>query len=108
MAKDVAAWKEAGITSINVSIDSLDARMFHRITGIDKFEDVMRGLERAFEVGYQKIKVNSVLMKDLNDADFNQFLTWIKDKPIQMRFIELMQTGKWIISFSNIMYQVNC
>lgn len=94
MAKDVAAWKEAGITSINVSIDSLDARMFHRITGIDKFEDVMRGLERAFEVGYQKIKVNSVLMKDLNDADFNQFLTWIKDKPIQMRFIELMQTGE--------------
>ncbi|NNI19451.1 GTP 3',8-cyclase MoaA [Pasteurella multocida] len=94
MAKDVAAWKEAGITSINVSIDSLDARMFHRITGIDKFEDIMRGLERAFEVGYQKIKVNSVLMKDLNDADFNQFLTWIKDKPIQMRFIELMQTGE--------------
>ncbi len=94
MAKDVAAWKEAGITSINVSIDSLDARMFHRITGVDKFEDVIRGLERAFEVGYQKIKVNSVLMKDLNDADFNQFLTWIKDKPIQMRFIELMQTGE--------------
>lgn len=94
LAKDVEAWKRAGINSINVSIDSLDPRMFHRITGVDKFDDVMRGIERAFEVGYQKIKVNSVLMKDLNDTDFASFLAWIKDKPIQMRFIELMQTGE--------------
>ncbi|HDR1022817.1 TPA: GTP 3',8-cyclase MoaA [Pasteurella multocida] len=94
LAKDVEAWKRAGITSINVSIDSLDPRMFHRITGVDKFDDVMRGIERAFDVGYQKIKVNSVLMKDLNDTDFASFLAWIKDKPIQMRFIELMQTGE--------------
>ncbi|MDP9501229.1 GTP 3',8-cyclase MoaA [Bisgaard Taxon 45] len=94
MAKDVADWKAAGITSINVSIDSLDPRLFHRITGVDKFDDVMRGLERAFEIGYQKVKVNSVLMKALNETDFDQFLAWIKDKPIQMRFIELMQTGE--------------
>ncbi|WP_424407873.1 GTP 3',8-cyclase MoaA [Pasteurella sp. PK-2025] len=94
MAKEIAAWKAAGISSINVSIDSLDPRMFHRITGVNKFDDVMRGLERAFEVGYQKVKVNSVLMKTLNDTDFAQFLAWIKDKPIQMRFIELMQTGE--------------
>lgn len=94
MAKDVAAWKAAGITSINVSVDSLDPKMFHRITGVDKFDEVMRGIDRAFECGYQKVKVNSVLMKRLNDQDFAQFLAWIKDKPIQMRFIELMQTGE--------------
>ncbi len=93
MAKDVADWKAAGITSINVSVDSLNPRMFHSITGVNKFDDVMRGIERAFAVGYQKIKVNSVLMKSLNDKEFDAFLTWIKDKPIQMRFIELMQTG---------------
>ncbi|UAY78349.1 GTP 3',8-cyclase MoaA [Pasteurella canis] len=94
MAKDVGKWRGAGITSINVSIDSLDPRMFHRITGVDKFDDVMRGIERAFDVGYAKIKVNSVLMKQLNDTEFEQFLEWIKHKPIQMRFIELMQTGE--------------
>ncbi|WP_040976418.1 GTP 3',8-cyclase MoaA [Necropsobacter massiliensis] len=93
MAKDVADWKAAGITSINVSVDSLNPRMFHSITGVNKFDDVMRGIERAFAAGYQKIKVNSVLMKSLNDKEFDAFLAWIKDKPIQMRFIELMQTG---------------
>lgn len=94
MAKDVAAWKQVGITSINVSVDSLDPRMFQQITGENKFADVMRGIERAFEVGYSKVKVNSVLMKDLNAKEFNQFLAWVKTRPIQMRFIELMQTGE--------------
>ena len=94
MAKDVDAWQRAGITSINVSVDSLDPKMFHQITGINKFDEVMRGIERAFEIGYKKVKVNSVLMKNLNDHEFNQFLAWIKNRPIQMRFIELMQTGE--------------
>ncbi|OOF37310.1 cyclic pyranopterin phosphate synthase [Rodentibacter mrazii] len=94
MLKDVEAWKRAGITSINVSVDSLDPKMFHQITGINKFEEVIRGIERAFEVGYEKVKVNSVLMKNLNDIEFNQFLDWVKHRPIQMRFIELMQTGE--------------
>ncbi|MBF0751076.1 MULTISPECIES: GTP 3',8-cyclase MoaA [unclassified Pasteurella] len=94
MAKDVKAWKDSGISSINVSVDSLDPKMFHQITGINKFDEVMRGIERAFEVGYQKVKVNSVLMKQINDSEFNRFLTWVKNRPIQMRFIELMQTGE--------------
>lgn len=94
MAKDVERWKQAGIDSINVSVDSLDPKMFKRITGVDKFEDIMRGIDKAFECGYKKIKVNSVLMKTLNLQDFSAFLAWIKHKPIQMRFIELMQTGE--------------
>ena len=94
MAKDVADWKRVGVTSVNVSVDSLDPRMFHQITGINKFDEVMRGIDRAFDVGYHKVKVNSVLMKNLNDHEFNQFLAWVKNRPIQMRFIELMQTGE--------------
>ena len=94
MARDVDAWQRAGITSINVSVDSLDPKMFHQIKGINKFDEVMRGIERAFEIGYKKVKVNSVLMKNLNDHEFNQFLAWVKNRPIQMRFIELMQTGE--------------
>ncbi|PJG81943.1 GTP 3',8-cyclase MoaA [Caviibacterium pharyngocola] len=94
MAKDVQNWQRAGVTSINVSVDSLNPNVFHAITGVDKFADVMRGIEKAFEVGYQKIKVNAVLMKEWNEKEFDLFLAWIKDKPIQMRFIELMQTGE--------------
>ncbi|MGF7453999.1 GTP 3',8-cyclase MoaA [Pasteurella bettyae] len=94
MAKEVDDWQKAGITSINVSVDSLDPRMFHSITGENKFHEVMQGIDRAFEIGYSKVKVNSVLMRDLNDKEFSQFVAWVKDKPIQMRFIELMQTGE--------------
>ncbi|WP_249963506.1 GTP 3',8-cyclase MoaA [Histophilus somni] len=94
MAKQVEDWKKAGISAINVSVDSLDPKMFHAITGVDKFHDIMRGIDRAFEIGYEKIKVNSVLMKSLNDKEFDQFLMWVKERPIQMRFIELMQTGE--------------
>ena len=94
MAKQVADWREAGLTHINVSVDSLDPRMFHQITGENKFTEVMNGIERAFEVGYEQVKVNVVLMKDLNHNELPAFLNWIKDRPIQLRFIELMQTGE--------------
>lgn len=94
MAKDVAEWKNAGISTINVSVDSLDPKMFHSITGENKFHEIMLGIDRAFDIGYQKVKVNAVLMRDLNDKEFDQFLAWVKHRPIQMRFIELMQTGE--------------
>ncbi|WP_428772034.1 GTP 3',8-cyclase MoaA [Vibrio sp.] len=94
MAKQVEDWRQAGLTHINVSVDSLDPRLFHQITGENKFHQVMEGIDRAFEVGYEQIKVNVVLMKDLNHQQLPAFLDWIKHRPIQLRFIELMQTGE--------------
>lgn len=94
MARDVARWRDAGLTAINVSVDSLDARQFHAITGQDKFRQVMAGIDAAFEAGYDKVKVNAVLMRDVNHQQLNTFLAWIKPRPIQLRFIELMETGE--------------
>ena len=94
MARDVARWREAGLTAINVSVDSLDARQFHAITGQDKFHQVMRGIDAAFEAGFSKVKVNSVLMRDVNHHSLQTFLDWIRHRPIQLRFIELMETGE--------------
>ncbi len=94
MARDVGLWRQAGLTHINVSIDSLDPRMFAQITGENKFTQVMAGVDKAFEVGYSQVKVNVVLMKNLNNHEFPAFLNWIKSRPIQLRFIELMQTGE--------------
>lgn len=94
MAKQVDGWKDAGLTHINVSVDSLDPKLFHQITGENKFHDVMNGIERAFEIGYQQVKVNVVLLKQLNGQSLPSFLHWIKTRPIQLRFIELMQTGE--------------
>ncbi|GMQ47129.1 GTP 3',8-cyclase MoaA [Vibrio sp. 10N] len=101
MAKQVDTWQRAGLTHINVSVDSLDPRMFHQITGENKFTEVMAGIDRAFEIGYEQVKVNVVLMKDLNAKELPSFLNWIKDRPIQLRFIELMQTGEMDELFQN-------
>ncbi|EKZ9225130.1 TPA: GTP 3',8-cyclase MoaA [Vibrio vulnificus] len=94
MEKHIGEWKEAGLNQINVSVDSLDPRMFHQITGENKFHQVMSGIDRAFEVGFEQVKVNVVLMKYLNHNELPAFLHWIKHRPIQLRFIELMQTGE--------------
>ncbi|GAA3882909.1 GTP 3',8-cyclase MoaA [Gibbsiella dentisursi] len=94
LARDVERWRDAGLTAINVSVDSLDARQFHAITGQDRFQQVMAGIDAAFAAGYRKVKVNAVLMRDVNHHQLDAFLRWIKDRPIQLRFIELMETGE--------------
>lgn len=94
LARDVAQWRDAGLTALNVSVDSLDARQFHAITGQDKFRQVMDGIDAAFDCGFAKVKVNTVLMRDVNTGSLQTFLDWIKHRPIQLRFIELMETGE--------------
>ncbi|MDC9589045.1 GTP 3',8-cyclase MoaA [Xenorhabdus sp. XENO-10] len=94
MERDISQWKSAGLTAINVSVDSLDPRQFYAITGQDKFFQIMRGIDAAFEVGFNTVKVNAVLMKNVNDINLSAFLDWIKYRSIQLRFIELMETGE--------------
>ncbi len=93
LEKYAQQWRDAGLDAINVSIDSLDARMFRQITGKNMFHKVMAGLDAAFTAGFETVKVNTVLMRNLNDIELDDFLNWIKTRPIQLRFIELMQTG---------------
>ncbi|SPX56573.1 molybdenum cofactor biosynthesis protein A [Klebsiella pneumoniae] len=71
----------AGLTAINVSVDSLDARQFHAITGQDKFHQVMDGIDAAFAAGFDKVKVNTVLMRDVNHHQLDTFLAWIPTPP---------------------------
>jgi cyclic pyranopterin phosphate synthase len=93
LARDIVSWRDAGLTALNVSVDSLDPRQFQAITGQDRFQQVMAGIDAAFDAGYAKVKVNTVLMRDINDIHLDSFLAWIKPRPIQLRFIELMETG---------------
>src|SRR5699024_12864827 len=67
---------------------------FHAITGQDKFNQVMAGIDAAFEAGFEKVKVNTVLMRAVNHHQLDTFLNWIQHRPIQLRFIELMETGR--------------
>ncbi|GAA5216635.1 GTP 3',8-cyclase MoaA [Corallincola platygyrae] len=94
LAKHAKQWRDAGLTHLNVSVDSLDPRMFHQITGENLFHQVMAGIDAALDAGFESIKVNSVLLKGLNDKELVGFLDWVKQRPVEMRFIELMQTGE--------------
>lgn len=85
-------WIDAGIDSINVSIDSLDPRMFAAITGHDKLDTILQGIEMALEAGFP-VKINAVLMKQYNGNELTSFINWIRDMPVTLRLIELMETG---------------
>lgn len=86
-------WLDAGIDAINISIDSLDPRQFHAITGHDKLNTILKGIDMALADGRPSIKVNTVLMRQYSGKDIQSYLDWLKDTPITLRFIELMQTG---------------
>lgn len=93
LARDISDWHKAGLTGLNVSIDSLDPRQFYTITGQDKFHQIMDGIDAALATGLKRVKVNTVLMRDVNHHQLPLFLQWIKHRPVQLRFIELMETG---------------
>ena len=86
-------WLDAGIDAINISIDSLDPRQFLAITGHDKLKTILKGIDMAVADGRASVKVNTVLMREHSGKDIQSYLNWLKDTPITLRFIELMQTG---------------
>lgn len=89
----VDEWADAGLDALNLSIDSLDPSVFQAITGHSRLHELLAGLDRAIELGIPSIKVNAVMLRDINDSQVGSFLDWLRDKPITLRFIELMQTG---------------
>ncbi|MCP4474083.1 MAG: GTP 3',8-cyclase MoaA [Gammaproteobacteria bacterium] len=93
LAQQAENFYQAGLDSINVSIDSLNPVKFHRITGHNKLAKILTGIDRAQAIGFKKIKVNVVLLKTINDDEVENFLEWAKESAITVRFLELMQTG---------------
>ena len=91
--KKINDWHKAGLTNLNVSADSLDPRLFNAITGHDKLEQVLAGVDHALALGMDKVKLNAVLLNSFNYHQFDDYLKWLKTKPVTLRFIELMETG---------------
>ncbi len=82
----------AGLHAVNVSVDSLDSRRFKDITGHDDLPKIMDGISRAADLG-MTVKLNAVLMKGFNDGEFAQFVALTRERPLSVRFIELMPTA---------------
>lgn len=83
---------DAGVRGINISIDSLDPRKFHEITGHDRLNEILEGIQACFDAGFDSVKINAVLLKGQNDAELDDMIDFVKDKPVSLRFIELMRT----------------
>ena len=81
----------AGVAALNVSVDSLDAERFARVTG-GRLERVMAGVEAALATGIPSVKVNAVLMAGMED-ELDGFLDRTRRAAVTVRFIELMETG---------------
>jgi cyclic pyranopterin phosphate synthase len=90
----------AGVRAINISVDSLDPDKFKTITGHNRFNEVIEGIDKCLELGFENVKINVVLLKDFNDIEFEQFMLLSKMKQIHVRFIELMRTGDNIPFFN--------
>ena len=81
---------KAGLNRINVSLDTLSRERFKTLTYRDRFDDVIHGLEAADKAGLYPIKVNSVLLKDINDDEAPALLKWALANKYSLRFIEQM------------------
>ena len=79
----------------NISIDTLNRETFKKLTGHDRLNEILEGINILQKLGFKNIKVNAVLLKGINDThgEFEKFGNFIKNNKIDFRFIELMQTG---------------
>ncbi len=87
--------KQAGLRRLNISLDSLDPQKFETITGGGKLQTVLDGIDQAIAVGLTPIKINTVLIRGINDDEIDGLIALAKDRPIDVRFIELMPIGNY-------------
>jgi cyclic pyranopterin phosphate synthase len=82
--------RRAGLTRVNVSLDTLDRERFHRIARRDQLASVLAGLEAAKRAGFHPIKVNAVLMRGFNEDEVVPLARWARGQGFELRFIEWM------------------
>ncbi|MEV7637963.1 GTP 3',8-cyclase MoaA [Pseudarthrobacter enclensis] len=90
LARKAAALKEAGLTRINVSLDSLHEETFTQLTRRPFLNQVLDGVDAAWAAGLGPVKLNAVLMRGINDAEAPSLLAWALDRGYELRFIEQM------------------
>ncbi len=86
--------KQAGVKRINISLDTLDAANFRAITRTGKLADVLCGIEAAKAAGFERIKINSVILKNKNHHEVSSLVRFAVDNAVDISFIEEMPLGK--------------
>lgn len=93
LAKRARALRDAGLRRVNISLDSLDPEHFAAITRRDRLGDVLEGIEAAARAGLSPIKVNTLVLRGMNEADLPDLVDYCLDRGIELRVIEQMPIG---------------
>ena len=86
--------RKAGVKRINISLDSLDAERFRQITRVGELDKVLRGIHAAKQAGFEHIRLNTVLMRGINDDEAIPLLQFAIDQAVDIAFIEEMPLGE--------------
>jgi cyclic pyranopterin phosphate synthase len=85
-----AALREAGVQSVNISLDTLDRHVYSQITGRDLHQQVLNGIDAAVIAGFDQIKLNTVLMRRRNEDQLGPLIEFAASHNLILRFIEMM------------------
>ncbi|HJJ42129.1 MAG TPA: GTP 3',8-cyclase MoaA [Methanocorpusculum sp.] len=97
--------KEAGLSRVNVSLDSLNPETYKRISGFDMLSKVLDGIEAALSAGLVPVKINMVVLPGINDNEIDDFIEFVKGKEnMILQFIELMDINGWTDSIGETDY----
>jgi GTP 3',8-cyclase len=106
--------KSLGLDRVTISLDSLKKENFKRITGVDKFEEVLEAIEAAKRAGLNPVKINAVIVRGWNDGEIVDFARFARENDLAMRFIEYMPLDsqhEWrreqVVSGREIFKQIN-
>ena len=88
--RKAAVLKRAGLDRMTISLDTLDTHRFKEITGVDNLADVLEAIEAAKVYGFEPVKLNAVVVRDVNDDELVDFARFARSTGVEMRFIEYM------------------
>jgi GTP 3',8-cyclase len=95
LADRMEGLKAAGLNRLNISIDTLNPEKYTEMTRGGKIEEVFSAVDKAILNGMTPVKLNAVVVRGKNDTEVGDFFSIIKDRPIEVRFIELMPIGEF-------------
>ncbi|HHW41732.1 MAG TPA: GTP 3',8-cyclase MoaA [Syntrophomonadaceae bacterium] len=94
--------KEAGARRLNISLDTINPEKYRKITGGGDFHTVWEGITTALELGFTPVKINVVALNQINDEEWADLARLTLDRPLHIRFIELMPVGtSWQLAGKN-------
>ncbi|OOR91091.1 cyclic pyranopterin phosphate synthase [Moraxella caviae] len=93
LGKHLSAWHSAGLNQLNLSVDSFNRQVFHKMTGFDMLPTLLKDVDTLLETTDIRVKMNGILMADTAYDNLLAALEFVKQRPITYRFIEFMQTS---------------